>query len=100
MLFSQNYEIGYDISHVMNKRCHMSTQIPLLPPSDPITASLSLPAVRMVRGVVNYLIHWVFWPFVPVILSAEVSFLPALRENSGRTGRIRAQRTILGLRAA
>ena len=83
---------------------NMSTQIPLLPPSGPATASLlaslSLPAVRMVRGVINYLIHWVFWPFVPVILSAEVSFLPALRENSGRTGRIRAQRAILGLRAA
>ena len=74
----------------------MPTQIPLLPPSALATLSL----LGLARRLVNYLIYSAFWLMArgefrlrAEFLPALTEFLPALRENSGRTGRIRSQRS-------
>ena len=66
-------------SHVISKRRHMSTQIPLLPPSAPVTASL----LGLGHRLVNYLIYRVLWLIMRIISGSELSFLPALREDPG-----------------
>jgi hypothetical protein len=79
MLLYQYYRIEHCIPHVISKRRHMSTQIPLLPPSGPATASLH----GLGRRVVNHLICKILWLMMPVISESELSFLPALREDPG-----------------
>jgi len=67
----------------------MPTQIPLLPPSALATLSL----LGLARRLVNYLIYSAFWLMARGEFRLRTEFLPALRENSGRTGRIRSQRS-------
>src|ERR1700730_11382358 len=42
-----------------------------------------LPAARLLRRLVNYLIYQALWLIMPAIFGAEPHFLPALREARG-----------------
>jgi hypothetical protein len=80
MLFYQIIKCFIHISHVIGKRCKMSTQSL---PAPSLRTGRSLPAVRLVRRVVNYLIYKALWLIMPAIFGSEPSFLPALREAPG-----------------
>src|SRR6266446_980276 len=50
-------------------------------PAPSLRPGISLPAARLVRWVVNYMIYKAVWLIMPAIFGAEPSFLPALRET-------------------
>jgi hypothetical protein len=50
-------------------------------PAPSLRTGISLPAARLVRWVVNYMIYKAVWLIMPAIFGAEPSFLPALRET-------------------
>jgi Intracellular septation protein A len=89
-IFSNHKVCVINISYVISKRCKMSTQSL---PAPSLRTDHSLPAVRWVSRVVNYLIYEALWLILPAISGSKPSFLPALREgpgasalNSGETG--------------
>src|SRR3984893_7617658 len=69
-----------NISYIISKRCKMSTQSL---PAPSLRTGHSLPAVRLVRRVVNYLIYEALWLIMPAISGSERRFLPAVREALG-----------------
>src|SRR6266446_8761822 len=50
-------------------------------PAPSLRTGLSLPAARLVRWVVNYMIYKAVWLIMSAIFGAEPSFLPTLRET-------------------
>ena len=71
VLFSQLVRCVINISHVIGKRCKMSTQSL---PAPSLRTGHGLPAVRWVSRVVNYLIYQALWLIMPAISGSEPSF--------------------------
>src|SRR5437879_845784 len=69
-----------NIYHIISKRCKMSTRSL---PAPSLRTGHSLPAVGLLRLLVNYLIYQALWLIMPTISGSEPSFLPALREAPG-----------------
>ena len=82
MLYTQIIKCVINIYDIISKRCKMSTQNL---PAPSLRTGHGLPAVRLVRRVVNYLIYQALWLIMPAISGCEPSFLPVVGLSAADT---------------